>query len=123
MGKKKNRRKTFMHYYWPFLAAVFGPVVIFVIFVLIYSLVSKSTWLLNPAVYLFMSAMLFLLGLYKLSYWAYVVIPLIFSIPVFLLVFGAIISAKKAKRAKALINIETNEQETNEQETGGQIDG
>lgn len=112
-----------MHYYWPFLAAVFGPVVIFVIFVLIYSLVSKSTWLLNPAVYLLMSAMLYLLSLYKLSYWAYVVIPLIFSIPVFLLVFGAIFSAKKAKRAKALINIETNEQETNEQETGETIDG
>ena len=31
--------------------------------------------------------------------------------------------AKKAKRAKALINNETNEQETNEQETGETIDG
>ncbi len=70
MGKKdktKNKRKTFMSYYWPCLVIVFGPVVIYLVFALIYSLSTQNFFLLSPEFFGTVFLMVLYFFLFKLS--------------------------------------------------------
>ena len=104
MGKKdktKNKRKTFMSYYWPCLVIVFGPVVIYLVFALIYSLSTQNFFLLSPEFFGTVFLMVLYFFLFKLSYFGFVLMALICSIPLLILLFGAVISARKAKKARS----------------------
>ena len=123
MGKKdrsKNKRKTFMSYYWPFLAIVFGPVVLYLIFALIYTLATRSNILFLWEFYATIFGIVLLYLVIHLSYFGFVIAALIFSIPLLILLYGAIFSAKKVKKAKSIENGETKkaESETDETEKG-----
>ena len=112
MGKKdksKKKRKTFMSYYWPFLVVVFAPIIIYLIFAVISSLVTHNNFLLTWEFYSTVFLMVLYFLLFKLSYFGFVVAALIVSIPLLILLYGAIFSAKKAKKAKAK---ELNNEET-----------
>ena len=112
----KPKRKTFISYYWPFLAGVFGPVVIYMIIVIVYALVTKDTWLLNPTIYVLMfSAILYIcMILYDwniiIGCLAFTIYAQLLSIPLLILLFGAIFSANKAKKAKTAIGGESGEE-------------
>lgn len=97
---KKKKRKTFINFYWPYLVIVFGPVVLFLIFALIYSLINQSFYLFNPEFYETAFSIVVLFFILKLGYFGFVVAALIFSIPILILLFGAVSASKKAKIAK-----------------------
>ena len=100
--KSQEKRKTFINFYWPYLVVVFGPIVLYLIFALIYSLVTQNFFLFHPAVYGTVFALVVLFFVIRLGYFGFVVAALIFSIPILILLFGAVISFKKAKKAKAI---------------------
>ncbi|PWJ69469.1 hypothetical protein B0O40_1837 [Ruminococcaceae bacterium R-25] len=113
MGKKdkaKNKRKTFIGYYWPYLLVALGPIVIWLIIAVIYSLATHSNFLLTWEFYGTVFLMFVYFLLLKLSYFGFVVAALILSIPLLILLFGAVISAKKAKKAKADISDKDNQE-------------
>lgn len=99
-SKDKNKRKTFMSYYWPFLVIVFGPIVLYLVFALIYTLATQSNILFMPEFYATIFGIGLLYLVIHLSYFGFVVAALIVSIPLLILLYGAIFSAKKAKKAK-----------------------
>lgn len=98
--KPNNKRKTFMSYYWPFLVIVFGPIVLYLVFALIYTLAAQSNILFMPEFYATIFGIGLLYLVIHLSYFGFVVAALIVSIPLLILLYGAIFSAKKAKKAK-----------------------
>ena len=104
MGRKeksKKKQKTFISYYWPCLVIVFGPVVIYLVFALIYSISTQNFFLLSPEFFETIFLMVLYFFLFKLSYFGFVLMALICSIPLLILLFGAVISARKAKKAKS----------------------
>ena len=104
MGRKeksKKKQKTFISYYWPCLAIVFGPVVIYLVFALIYSISTQNFFLLSPEFFETVFFMVLYFFLFKFSYFGFVLMALICSIPLLILLFGAVISARKAKKAKS----------------------
>ena len=103
MGKKvkSKKRKTFMSYYWPCLVIVFGPVVLYLVFALIYSISTQNFFLLSPEFFETVFLMVLYFFLFKLSYFGFVLMALICSIPLLILLFGAVFSARKAKKAKS----------------------
>lgn len=115
-AENKPKRKSFISYYWPFLAGVFGPIVIYVIIVIVYALVTKDTWLLNPTVYalMFSAILAICMILYDwniiIGCLAFTVYAQLLSIPLLILLFGAIFSANKAKKAKTAIKGESGEE-------------
>ena len=104
MGRKeksKKKQKTFISYYWPCLVIVFGPVVIYLVFALIYSISTQNFFLLSPEFFETVFLMVLYFFLFKLSYFGFVLMALICSIPLLILLFGAVIAARKAKKAKS----------------------
>ena len=113
MGKKnkaKNKKKTFIGYYWPYIVVALGPIVIWLIVAVIYSLATHSNFLLTWEFYSTVFMMFLYLLLFELSYFGFVVAALVVSIPLLILLFGAFISAHKVKKAKADISDKDNQE-------------
>ena len=103
MDNKDNKRKTFIYFFWPYLLIALGPIVLYLIFAIVFSLVTKTDLLIDPKFYGTVIGMFLYFWLFKLGYWGYAVTALILSIPLQILLIGAIISAKKAKKARSSV--------------------
>ena len=103
MDNKDNKRKTFIIFFWPYLLIALGPTVLYLIFAIVFSLVTKTDLLIDPKFYGTVIVMFLYFWLFKLGYWGYAVTALILSIPLQILLIGAIISAKKAKKARSSV--------------------